>query len=541
MYEENQKRALHRVQAKGSMRDFFKQRREIEQNGNIQHVPTINNHYKMIKQGGQSQNGGTWSPNNGSRQHSGTSVKSMGRDRGNPLAPIDRNATVPQKPQRHGRPSTKDSVVEDKKKQMNGYHKNVPSRTGSYRSEKSPVDETPPPNISNLKNIKNQKMNRSGKPPSGKSQQAKMTEFQKWQMEQNQERENRLNAHRQENSGYEYEPSEDEGDENDNTTNSQDEIARKQRELMEQIARQQADLERIRVEREREEIEEKKEMERRKKREEERRRRMKEEEERRRKEEEERKKEEEEFQRRLAETEANKPKYNARPQHQEEDFYTSSNKIDSTYRRYSPEEQYQPTPPPKPKPARVQKRQQPPKHPAPVERSPSPQFTTNDISMYEKASQDADAYADSKIKLATCNNCGRKFAADRLQRHKNACGNVTKKRKVMDPTKMRVAGTEMENYADSRNRSKTPPKKNGDWRKKRESFIQALRYAKKCAEIEKTGGSIRDITPPPPSENPDYKQCPYCSRKFNPDAAARHIPRCKDLNTRPPPARKGRR
>lgn len=179
----------------------------------------------------------------------------MGRDRGNPLAPIDRNATVPQKPQRHGRPSTKDSVVEDKKKQMNGYHKNVPSRTGSYRSEKSPVDETPPPNISNLKNIKNQKMNRSGKPPSGKSQQAKMTEFQKWQMEQNQERENRLNAHRQENSGYEYEPSEDEGDENDNTTNSQDEIARKQRELMEQIARQQADLERIRVEREREEIE----------------------------------------------------------------------------------------------------------------------------------------------------------------------------------------------------------------------------------------------------------------------------------------------
>ena len=84
-------------------------------------------------------------------------------------------------------------------------------------------------------------------------------------------------------------------------------------------------------------------------------------------------------------------------------------------------------------------------------------------------------------------------------------------------------------------------KKNSDWRKKRESFIQALRYAKKCAEVEKTGGSIRDITPPPPSENPDYKQCPHCSRKFNPDAAARHIPRCQDLNTRPPQARKGRR
>ena len=248
MYEENQKRALQKVQAKGSMRDFFKQRREIEQSGNIQHAPTINNHYKMIKQGGAYQNGGTWSPT--SRQHSGTSIKSIGRDRGNPLAPIDRNATIPQKPQRHGRPNTKDSVVEEKKKQLS-----APSRTGSIRSDKSPIDETPPPNMSNLKNIKNQKMSRSGKPPSGKPQQTKQSDFQKWQMEQDQARENRLNAHRQVNSGYEYEPSEDEGDENDNTIINQDEIARKQRELMEQIAKQQAELERIRVEREQEEIE----------------------------------------------------------------------------------------------------------------------------------------------------------------------------------------------------------------------------------------------------------------------------------------------
>lgn len=52
MYEDNQKRVLYRVQVKGFMRDFFKQRREIEQNGNIQYVLTINNYYKMIKQSG---------------------------------------------------------------------------------------------------------------------------------------------------------------------------------------------------------------------------------------------------------------------------------------------------------------------------------------------------------------------------------------------------------------------------------------------------------------------------------------------------------
>lgn len=200
-------------------------------------------------------------------------------------------------------------------------------------------------------------------------------------------------------------------------------------------------------------------MERRRKREEERRRRIREEEERRRKEEEERRREEEEFERKLAETEANKPKYNGRQQYQEEDpygSYSSPHHKDSTYRRYSPEEQYQPTPPPKPKPVRVQKRP-PPKQSAQVKRTPSPQFTTNDISMYENASKDDDAYAEGKIKLIPCSNCGRKFAADRLQRHKNACGNLTKKRKVMDPTKMRVAGTEMEKYTESRHRSRTPP------------------------------------------------------------------------------------
>lgn len=74
--------------------------------------------------------------------------------------------------------------------------------------------------------------------------------------------------------------------------------------------------------------------------------------------------------------------------------------------------------------------------------------------MYEKVSQDVDVYVDSKIKLVICNNCGRKFVVDRLQRYKNVCGNVIKKRKVMDLIKMRVVGIEMENYVDSRNRFK---------------------------------------------------------------------------------------
>ncbi|KAK3087661.1 hypothetical protein FSP39_008858 [Pinctada imbricata] len=45
--------------------------------------------------------------------------------------------------------------------------------------------------------------------------------------------------------------------------------------------------------------------------------------------------------------------------------------------------------------------------------------------------------------------------------------------------------------------------------------------------------------PPPPSINPDYVQCPYCSRRFNEKAAERHINFCKEQQSRLPNKPKG--
>ncbi|GFR66247.1 zinc finger C2HC domain-containing protein 1C-like [Elysia marginata] len=84
-------------------------------------------------------------------------------------------------------------------------------------------------------------------------------------------------------------------------------------------------------------------------------------------------------------------------------------------------------------------------------------------------------------------------------------------------------------------------KKKSNWRAKREEFNQSLRYAKKVTEYEKEGKDLRELAPPPPTQNPDLVPCPHCGRTFNETAAERHIPRCQAMKTRPPPMNTRRR
>ena len=61
----------------------------------------------------------------------------------------------------------------------------------------------------------------------------------------------------------------------------------------------------------------------------------------------------------------------------------------------------------------------------------------------------ADGEATGTVVLKPCPNCGRKFAAERLAKHAKVCKDSAKKlakRKVFDPVKMRVDGTEQAQY-----------------------------------------------------------------------------------------------
>eukprot|EP01012_Entosiphon_sulcatum_P044005 TRINITY_DN584_c0_g1_i1.p1 TRINITY_DN584_c0_g1~~TRINITY_DN584_c0_g1_i1.p1 ORF type:complete len:638 (+),score=65.52 TRINITY_DN584_c0_g1_i1:1565-3478(+) len=142
--------------------------------------------------------------------------------------------------------------------------------------------------------------------------------------------------------------------------------------------------------------------------------------------------------------------------------------------------------------------------------------------------------------LVPCSNCGRKFAAARLPKHEQACTGQ-KKRKTFNSYKNRIQGTEMVGFQQAAHDEKkaTQAPKTGKWLEQHKQLQEALKTAKQIAKIQKEGGNLADLPPPPPSENPDYVQCPHCSRRFAPHAAERHIPSCANTTHKPkaPPKR----
>ena len=136
--------------------------------------------------------------------------------------------------------------------------------------------------------------------------------------------------------------------------------------------------------------------------------------------------------------------------------------------------------------------------------------------------------------IVPCPNCGRAFASNRIQKHHTICvKNQQKKRKVFDSSKKRLQGTEAVQYF--RSEKKQAPKPKTNWRQQHEEFINAIRAAKKVKFHLDSGGKVSDLPPPPPSLNPDYVLCQYCSRRFNQTVAERHIPKCKVTVNRPAP------
>ncbi|KFV76918.1 Zinc finger C2HC domain-containing protein 1C, partial [Dryobates pubescens] len=141
--------------------------------------------------------------------------------------------------------------------------------------------------------------------------------------------------------------------------------------------------------------------------------------------------------------------------------------------------------------------------------------------------------------LGQCSFCRRKFFCARLETHMNICSKSQgSKRKVFDSRKARAKGTELEQYQQSSAMSQNEPSRKNNRRQKHKSLIQTLCQTHQVQQVLSKGGNVSDLPLLPPIENPDYVTCPYCSRRFAPRAAERHIPKCRNIKNRPPPPRR---
>ncbi|XP_078392091.1 uncharacterized protein LOC144674746 [Cetorhinus maximus] len=191
---------------------------------------------------------------------------------------------------------------------------------------------------------------------------------------------------------------------------------------------------------------------------------------------------------------------------------------------------------------------------------------------------------------AHCSFCGRRFVLDRLNTHTEICKKVYKrKRKVYDSAQKRAKGTDLENYqcchkitpapgvilvhlhnAPDRGRwghsssnccvvlgdgfacemliftlnllslqiALIPISKKVNWKLKHDAFIRMLHAAQQIELEIYRGKKKSDTAAPSPSLNSDYIQCPHCSRRFEPNVAQSHIPKCKTLRSRPAPPKR---
>ncbi|KAH9492888.1 hypothetical protein Btru_032552 [Bulinus truncatus] len=589
VYEEGQKKMLMRMNRAGSgggqnrlsspqgnVREFFNERRKMASSGKP--VPPVENHYLQMK--GQPSSPADWSSRTGSGSSVKTQRSSAGRDRAHPLVPIQRppdNQDAGNQNGRSGIPlrrhtndnaelnpfDTKPRMVKHlplpgKNYQVDNNNNGGTKGTGMTKLSSGSRTQSQP-NLAKSPQINHKIAQLSDDPIVGGS--GKLTDFQKWQLEQAKAREKRLRKvnhrqHEDEEDGVWPDPEEDprfaqepeeisEHEPESSTPNSR--IKELERQLMEKIAKEQSELKRIQMERKKEEEEEKREAERQKKKEAAERARFKKLEEERRKEEERRRVKEEEEER--AEREREERRRITEEQQQSRERASKQeerNKLKTVDKRVKEEMTYdseeddggyqhvQPHPPKKVN--------------SPAKRF-EPKATRSKASVYEDdeeapvANSDANYYlqaaASSEAKgsvgyLEKCSLCGRSFAPDRLGKHEQACRKANKPRKEFDSSKKRVEGTELAKYADKARRPE-PQKKKSNWRAQHQNFIDSLRYAKKVTQIEKEGGDLRSLAPPPRTIDPNLIPCPHCGRKFNETAAERHIPRCKDLKTRPPP------
>lgn len=148
--------------------------------------------------------------------------------------------------------------------------------------------------------------------------------------------------------------------------------------------------------------------------------------------------------------------------------------------------------------------------------------------------ENGEGDADAEMEVFPCSTCGRSFNGLALKRHSKICNKVfVQKRKAFNIEEKRKAegadGVVPKNQETNGAKSGKPVNK---WRMKSEAFRQAVKQSQLIKAAEQGKGEMPAFQRTP-DELDDRTQCPHCLRKFNFDAAERHIPKCKDQKAKP--------
>ena len=71
------------------------------------------------------------------------------------------------------------------------------------------------------------------------------------------------------------------------------------------------------------------------------------------------------------------------------------------------------------------------------------------------------------------------------------------------------------------------------WKAQSNQLQEAMKEMRKLKAFQEKGGNLADLPPPPKGNYDHYVECKYCGRKYAPDVAERHIPKCANIINKP--------
>ena len=71
------------------------------------------------------------------------------------------------------------------------------------------------------------------------------------------------------------------------------------------------------------------------------------------------------------------------------------------------------------------------------------------------------------------------------------------------------------------------------WKAQSEELQNAMKEMRKIKAFQEKGGDLSSLPPPPRSNYDHYIECRHCGRKYAPDVAERHIPKCANIINKP--------